>query len=312
MIAVVERSGLDEAFHHGCVVAVDPNGELIARFGDIDRPFYVRSSSKPFQAAVSVELGADLPPEHLAVACASHDGTPIHVAIVRKILTDAGLDESNLRCPPDRPMSASADRLEASRGSVDKRRVFHNCSGKHAAMLRACVAQGWKTETYLDSSHPLQVAVLERMRNVGALVEDHVGIDGCGAPVSRVSARTLAIAFTHLDTPPFARVRGAMHRFPALVSGVGNVDTEIAVGLDAVAKRGAEGLLAVAAAGRGALVVRCWDGSERAVAVAAHHALNRLGWINERTSFVARLLRPVRGGGEVVGSVRPVFEFEKS
>ncbi|MEX0756854.1 MAG: asparaginase [Acidimicrobiia bacterium] len=312
MIAVVERSGLDEAFHHGCVAAVDPDGELIARFGDIDRPFYVRSSAKPFQAAAAVELGADLPPEHLAVACASHEGTPTHVAIVRKILSDGGLDESNLRCPTARPMSASAARLEAARGSVDDRRVFHNCSGKHAAMLRACVVQGWDTETYFDSSHPLQVAILERMRDVGALVDDRVGIDGCGVPVSRVSARTLATAFNHLNTVPFARVRTAMHRFPALVSGSGNADTEIAVGLDAVAKRGAEGLLAVAAAGRGALVVRCWDGSERAVAVAAHHALSRLGWINERTPFSARLLRPVRGGGEVVGSVRPVFEFETS
>lgn len=312
MVAVVERSGLDEAFHHGCVAVVSLDGDLVAGFGEIDRPFYVRSSAKPFQASVSLDLGVDLPPEHLAVACSSHNGTPTHLGIVRQILTDGGLDESHLRCPPARPLSSSADRLAASRGSVDRRRVFHVCSGKHAAMLRACVAQGWDIETYLQPSHPLQVAMAERMGDVGALVDDRVGVDGCGAPVGRVSARTLAIAFNQLNTAHFARVRTAMHRFPALVSGVGNADTEIAVGLDAVAKWGAEGVLAVAAAGRGALVVRCWDGSERAVAVAAHHALTRLGWINDRTPFAVRLLRPVRGGGEVVGSVRPVFEFEKS
>ena len=34
-----------------------------------------------------------------------------------------------------------------------------NCSGKHAAMLATCVANGWPTETYLDADHPLQRAI---------------------------------------------------------------------------------------------------------------------------------------------------------
>lgn len=312
MLAVVERSGLDEAFHDGCVVALDSDGRMIGRFGDIERPFFVRSGAKPFQATVSVELGADLPPEHLAVACGSHVGTSVHVAIVRQILADGGLDETALRCPPGRPLSRTADRLWASRGSSSHERVFHNCSGKHAAMLRACVARGWDIDSYLDPDHPLQRAQLAMMREVGALVDGPVGVDGCGAPVFTVTAHSFARAFTRMDTRRFERVRTAMHRYPALVSGVGNVDAEIAVGLDAVAKEGAEGLLAVAVSGRGSLVVRCWDGAERAVAVAAGHALLRLGWINERTPVSGRLLREVRGGDEVVGSVHPVFEFEMS
>ena len=310
MLVVVERSGLDEAFHDGCVIALDSDGRLIGRFGDVDRSFFVRSSAKPFQATVSLELGADLPPEHLAVACGSHDGTSVHVEIVRRILADGGLDESALRCPADRPLSRTADRLWAARGTSEPSRAFHNCSGKHAAMLRACVAQGWDIESYLDPDHPLQQAQLALMRDVGALVEGPVGVDGCGAPVFPVTAHSLARAFTRMDTRRFERVRTAMHRYPALVSGVGNVDAEIAVGLDAVAKRGAEGLLAVAVAGRGSLVVRCWDGSERAVAAAAGHALGRLGWIEERNPLSGRLRREVRGGDGVVGIVRPVFEFE--
>lgn len=310
MLAVVERSGLDEAFHEGCVVAVDSDGRTIASFGDIHRQFYVRSSAKPFQATVSVELGADLAPEHLAVACASHDGMPVHVAIVRQILSDGGLDETALGCPHDRPLSRSADLLWSSRGANERARIFNNCSGKHAAMLRACVAQGWDTDSYLDPTHPLQQAQVTMMDQVGALVDASLGVDGCGAPVFRVTAHSLARAFTRIDSRRFERVRTAMHRYPALVSGVGNVDAEIAVALDAVAKRGAEGLLAIAVAGRGSLVVRCWDGSERAVAVAAGEALRRLGWVDESSPLLRRLHRPVRGGDEVVGSVRPVFEFE--
>lgn len=310
MIAVVTRSGLDEAFHDGCVFAVDSDGALTGRYGNIDRPFYVRSAAKPFQAAVSVELGADLSPEHLALACASHDGTPTQVSIIRTILEDGGLGENDLQCPPDRPDAGSADREWAASGVADRRRIFHNCSGKHAAMLRACVAQGWETATYLDPEHPLQQAMHRRMDDLGMLVDGEVGVDGCGAPVFRMSARTVAKAFAQLNTEGYDRVRSAMHRYPALVSGYGNADAVIAVGLDAVAKRGAEGLLAVAVRGRGALVVRCWDGSERAVAVAMLATMEQLGWVNERTPFIERLRRPVRGGEATVGSVRAVFELE--
>lgn len=310
MLVAVERSGLDEAFHDGCVSAYDIEGRRLATFGDVDRRFYVRSSAKPFQAGVCAALGVDLPSEHLALACASHDGTPTHVAIVRRMLADGGLSESDLGCPPGRPLSKHADRLLASRGVVEPSPIFHNCSGKHAAMLRACAVRGWDPLTYLDPDHPLQVAIVGEMGAVGALVDDTVGVDGCGAPVFRVSARSLTTAYLHLLDDRYRSVFTAMHRFPALVSGVGNADAEIAVGLDAVAKWGAEGLLAVAVRGRGALVVRCWDGAERAVTVAALAALDQLGWIDARAPWRSRLERPVRGGGRVVGSVRPLFELE--
>ena len=44
----------------------------------------------------------------LAIACASHNGEPPHVAAVRAILSDAGLDEVALRCPADVPMFTAA------------------------------------------------------------------------------------------------------------------------------------------------------------------------------------------------------------
>ncbi len=309
MLAVVERSGLDESFHDGCVFVCGVDGHPLASYGDVDRPFYVRSAAKPFQAAVSVGLGADLRPEHLAVACASHVGDPVHVAIVREILAGGGLDETDLLCTPGRPLSRSADRLWAIRGSSQDSRIFSDCSGKHAAMLRACIAQGWDTSTYNDPAHPLQQAQSAGFAELGGPVDQRTGVDRCGLPVFRVSARTLAVAYSKLLEPRFGRIWEAMHRFPSLVSGVGNADSEIAVALDAIAKQGAEGLLAIAVRGRGSLIVRCWDGSERGVAVAALSALDQLGWITERSPLRDRLERPVRGGGRVVGSVRPVFEL---
>jgi L-asparaginase II len=34
-----------------------------------------------------------------------------------------------------------------------------NCSGKHAAMLATCVANGWPTDGYLSLDHPVQTAI---------------------------------------------------------------------------------------------------------------------------------------------------------
>lgn len=122
MLAEQVRSGLVETFHDGAVAIVEPSGELIASAGEIDRPFFFRSAAKPFQAAVAQLCGAGLERERLALACASHSGEPVHIALVRSILGGAGLAEGDLRCPPDWPLRAEAARRLARSGEVAARR----------------------------------------------------------------------------------------------------------------------------------------------------------------------------------------------
>ena len=83
MLARVVRSGVTEARHEGAVAVVTPDGVVLASHGDIDRPYYIRSSAKPFQAMAALTAGAAFEPEQLAVACASHGAQPIHVAYTR-------------------------------------------------------------------------------------------------------------------------------------------------------------------------------------------------------------------------------------
>lgn len=136
------RNGLPESLHGVSIFATDATGAELYRSGDTDRPLFYRSAVKPLQATVALETGLYLPPEHVAIACASHSGWPAHIAIVRLMLHDAGLDERALQCPAVWPLSQSARDLQMRRGIRSAKRVFHNCSGKHAAMLAACVAQG--------------------------------------------------------------------------------------------------------------------------------------------------------------------------
>lgn len=301
---------MPEAVHQVCVVAVDTKGSSLLSSGETTRPFYYRSAAKPFQAAVSQALGAALPPEHLAVACASHDGDPAHIAIAESILAGAGLDESSLRCPPDWPLGTRAKQRVWTGGPVTPRRIWHNCSGKHAAMLKACVVQGWDTEGYLLPEHPLQREIANLMVEVSGRHVLPTGTDGCGAPVFRTTAESMARAFLGLAIDDrFAEVRAAMSRYPALVSGVGNDDALVATWLGGAAKRGAEGCMGVALPGRGALAVKAWDGAGRAVAAAVFLTLRTLGWIPDgpRPELAAGLELAVLGGGKPVGVVRGVL-----
>ena len=298
-----------ESFHEFAAAVTDPGGRLLAVTGDTDHLFFLRSSAKPFQARVCQALGAGLSPEWLAVACASHDGDPVHLAVVEAMLAAAGLTADALRCPPAAPLGRTA-RARAEGASP----LIHNCSGKHAAMLSACVAQGWETETYLDPDHPLQLAIATEMVALFGPDTLPVGVDGCGAPVFRGSAASLAAGFSRLGTDPrYDEVLTGMLRYPALVSGVGNLDAGLAIWLGGVAKRGAEGCIAILLPGRGAIGLKVWDGNEsRAVPVALVGVLEAMGWIPEGPRGTVEELanRPVIGRGQPVGRVLPAFDLE--
>jgi L-asparaginase II len=314
VLAEQVRSGLVETLHDGAVAVVGTAGELIAWQRDIDRPFYFRSAAKPFQAAVSVSCGAPLVGEHLALACASHSGDPVHVGLTRSILEAAGLTEDHLRCPPDWPLHREAERRLLRSGHVAPRRIWNNCSGKHAAMLAACVASGWETSTYLDPNHPLQLRITDFMKEVSGPVEP-VGVDGCGVPVFRANARAMAGAFARLAiASELAAIWSVMHAYPQLVSGPGRPDAAIAIATNAAAKGGARGTIGVALKGRLGIAVKSWDGSDIVAglgAVATLHLMGELPSLAEKR-LERFLFPPVLGGGTEVGRFEPRLELRWS
>src|SRR3546814_11033200 len=97
------RSGVVECHHYGSIVALDTDGEVDWSVGMVDEPVFPRSCNKPIQALGMLRAGLDLPPDLLALACASHSGESFHVAGVRRILTGSGLDESAQPPPPAYP-----------------------------------------------------------------------------------------------------------------------------------------------------------------------------------------------------------------
>lgn len=311
MLARSVRSGLAETHHDGVIAVCGADGSIIASAGDVERPFYLRSSAKPFQAAVSARH-ASLEPVELALACASHRGHPVHVALVERMLAGRGLGEDDLACPADWPLAPDAARAEARAGHAAPRKIWHNCSGKHAGFLRACVARGWATQGYLDADHPLQREIVAFVTEMGDHPVTPVGVDGCGAPVLRTNARAMATMFARLGARDELRhVYRAMHRYPALVSANGEGDASIATALDAVAKGGAQGCIGIGLPRGVGVAVKAWDGNRDAALVGAVAALDAAGLAGghplDRLSRWAA--RPVHGGGGVVGRIEPVVSW---
>lgn len=302
------RSGLAESFDDVSAIAVDGAGNQLFTSGDPDAQFFYRSAIKPHQALAARRAGLDLPPEHLAVTCASHAGYPVHIAIVRAILTDAGLGEGDLRTTRGRPRSSIANAWLVSNGDITKRPILHNCSGKHAGWLAACVQAGWETETYLDESHPLQQSILDIVREYTGMEPTPVGIDGCGAPTLRGSVRGLATAFQHLDTnDEIAPIADAMSRFGPLV--VDNVDDDgrVSVTWGGPQKVGAEGSFAMARAGIG-IATKSHSGNARIAIAGALEVASRLDMLTDAMieALQPQIAPPVIGAGRVVGHVELV------
>lgn len=306
MLAAVVRSGVVEAIHDGAVAVVDANGRLLAHSGDIDRPFLGRSSLKPFQAQVGLEMGSGLSRAHLAISCASHPATPAHVALVRDVLTGAGLDETHLQTPPSYPSSPEA--LHYVGPNDLPQRIWHNCSGKHAGMLAACQAAGLDLATYADPGHPLQRDIADVIDDVTRENHGPPAIDGCGAPAFRTSTRGVARAFATLATDPrFASVRTAMQQHPRIVGDETWIDVNVMVWVNAVAKGGAEAVVGIGLPTGFGIAIKAWDGAQRGVYPAAVETLRVLGFLDDRAAEAAAL--PVLGGAQSVGRVEPRVEL---
>jgi L-asparaginase II len=313
-IAEIVRSGFVEGHHYGSVVALDPDGAVLHATGDVTSQILPRSCNKPVQALGMVRAGLPLEGELLALACASHSGEPFHVAAVRRILAGAGLTETALQTPPDYPLEDRV-RDELIRSGGTKSSILMNCSGKHAAMLATCVANGWPTASYLEPDHPLQRAIHETFADLTGEDVATVAIDGCGAPLLSTSLTGLARAFARLATAtdgPERRIADAIRQHPEYVSGTTRDERALLAAIPgAIGKGGAESVYAVALPDGRAFALKTDDGAARARPVVMAALLRTLGVDTEPgvdTDAVRRTGEHVLlGGGEPVGEIRALL-----
>ncbi len=308
-LAVTTRNGIDESIHFGAVVALGPSGDVEFAVGQPATVVFPRSSNKPMQAVAMVRAGLRLPPELLALACASHDGTALHIAAARRILAGAGLADDALANTPSLPLDTDTAR-DVLRAGGGPTAVQMNCSGKHAAMLATCVHRGWAADdTYLAQEHPLQQAVTEVIEELTGEVCAGIGVDGCGAPAHAFSLLGLARAFRAIATgaagPAGADVAAAMTSHPVMVGGPTRDVTLFMQHIPGlVAKDGAEGVFAAALPDGRAVAMKVADGGDRARPPVMLAALAALGL--DVADVAPLVTERIMGHGRPVGEVRAI------
>jgi L-asparaginase II len=250
----VRRGEIVESVHEVHAVAVQ-DGAVVAEAGDRALLASLRSSAKPLQALPLGRGYENLTEAELAIACASHLGTPEHVEAVRRLLAATGGSEDELDC-----------------GLQDHRPpqpVFHNCSGKHAGMIAVCRANGWPVEGYRRPDHPLQLALLEEVARAAEVEPGEVatGLDGCGVVCFGVPLERAAFMFSRLEQLAGGdRIASSMRAHPELVRGKGATETELMRAQPAwLAKGGADGLMCAVSSGGIGLAVKVVDGNSRAL-----------------------------------------------
>jgi L-asparaginase II len=240
----VTRGSITESRHRGHIAVVDGDGRAVAHLGRPETVTYLRSSAKPFQSIPLVATGAadrfGFTAAEIALACASHNGEPVHVETAASMLRKIGLDQSALKCGVHEPFSAEV--VRRLRESGEQANVLqNNCSGKHAGMLALALHLGAPTETYDQPDNPVQLMIgrtIEQFSDV-PLEDIAVGIDGCGAPVFGVTVQAMARMYARLVLPPASfdeetreacrRIVSAMNSYPEMIGGglSERLDTEI-------------------------------------------------------------------------------------
>jgi L-asparaginase II len=214
-------------------------------------------------------------------------------------LASVGLSESALQCALDRPLG---DAERRAWGEKPPTQIAMNCSGKHAAMLATCVKNGWPIETYLEQSHPLQLAIKAELEKLAGETISLTSTDGCGAPLFLLSLIGLARAvraITISTDPVHQSVMSAARAFPEMVGGVGRHNTEMMQQVPGLfMKDGAEAVNVCSLADGRTFVFKVSDGSLRAFRTIVHACLKDFGIDTPLT------LEKVMGGPRVIGTIR--------
>lgn len=232
------RNGISEVVVHGAISWVSGHN-AVHEVGGRDL-IYGRSLTKPFQMkGLAKTLEHELTLDGKALSVASHGSEEFQIETLKQML-----DEDRLKLlltPPSMPLGAGGVAKSPSRN-------FHPCSGKHAAILKACEILGWPKENYTSPTHPYHKSyVLELQKALGADWKPFaMAKDGCGLPTFSMTVTELAKLYANLvQTKSQDWIWQAMTERPEIVGGTGRLDTAImkACGGRVLAKEGADGLL---------------------------------------------------------------------
>lgn len=309
---------------------VESGGRALLELGDVRQQVFPRSAIKFLQALPFVESGAieqfGLDDRHIAMACASHNGEPIHVGLVRDWLNRIEASHDDLECGAQLPMhqATAYELLGEGRGPE---RLHNNCSGKHLGFLSACRVHGDDFRNYRLYNHAAQRRWFEVIEEFGSTRVDQLpwGYDGCAIPTLALPLQRVALAMARFgDTSRLSgarkeaveRIHGALAAHPYLVAGKDRLDTDLMERLapNLLVKVGADGVFTASfpQAGIG-VALKIDDGRDSAARVALGAVLTQLGLVSrEDAHALGEWFSPSTPNtrGEIIGREEPSSAWE--
>jgi len=314
----VTRSGFTESTHSGVAVLINSSGETLQEWGNSNTLIYPRSALKPIQTlnlykdGVAKALG--LSDNLIALTTASHHAENIHQKMINNWLKKINLKEKHLSCGPSWPWNIK-DQFKAHSKYKIKRKIFHNCSGKHCGHLAVSKYKNLPIKNYQNKDHPIQKDLINLIEDLSKYKIKNIGVDGCTLPNPLIPLKKFAFAMAQLadykkinDHSTIAkRIFDSCIKFPEIAGGsksINSILTKLSKG-KVFFKNGAEGVfVAIIPELKSALAVKIIDGASRAAEVAIAGLISELKIINNNQIEKIKKNSIKNSTGQIIGSIK--------
>ena len=317
MVEVI-RGGFTESTHRGVAVLINSNGEILQEWGNSNTLIYPRSALKPIQSlnlykdGVAKALG--LSDNLIALTTASHHAENIHQKMINNWLKKINLKEKHLSCGPSWPWNIK-DQFKAHSKYKVKRKIFHNCSGKHCGHLAVSKYKNLPIKNYQNKDHPIQKDLIKLIEDLSKYKIKNIGVDGCTMPNPLIPLKKFAFAVAQLAdykklneySTIAKRIFDSCVKFPEITGGsksINSILTKLSKGKIFV-KNGAEGIfVAIIPEQKSALAVKIIDGASRAAEVAIAGLLSELKIINNEKINKIKKIPIKNSANQIIGSMK--------
>ena len=294
----IHRGPLLEIVQNGCIAVVGENG-LSRSMGDISYTSYYRSSSKPIQVLPLYARGIDrkygLTDEELSIMSGSLGCSPRQVELAKSIMRKADISEETLIMLPCYPIREE-HATHYIREGFPPSKYYHNCIGKHLALILMQRDMGGGERDYWKVESPVQQEILrylELFTDVPAR-DIAIGWDGCGVPVFGVPMVNMALSYLRLAAPDLvqesaaaaaaARNAEVIAQYPENLMDAQSLCGILCLDDNIIGKIGADGVYTLGLKNeRIGVAAKVYDGNSAHMHVIIAEILRQLGYENKET-----------------------------
>lgn len=145
------RANMLENTHTGIICGVNDQQQTAFHIGDTEQYVFLRSAAKPIQAIpvfmTNIIEKYQLTEQESALFMASHRGESYQVDALESMLSKLPVKEEELYCAPSYPLNKSPQQ-QVIREGKEKRKLYHNCAGKHMGFITVCRELGYSVDEY--------------------------------------------------------------------------------------------------------------------------------------------------------------------